>query len=273
MFRGAAGFLARVEDHIATSGLEGAGPAEDGRGAVVREAVTVEVVAVLAAVALPGAGNMSIHMSRADRERVISAIREAESRTSGEIVVVITTQSDDYIHVPLHVAAGIALIIPLILPALAPIFPWATISLPWVFLLQLACFIVLALILSIPTVRYTLTPKALMHKYAHRHAAAQFLGIQVHATEGRTGVLIFVSLVERYCEIVADLAISSKVDNSHWQFVVSEMLPLLRRRQQAEALILGVKRCGDFLAKHFPPGTPNPNELPDHLIIIDTQGV
>ena len=215
---------------------------------------------------------MSIHMTTADRERVIFAIREAENRTSGEIVVVIATQSDDYIHVPLHVAAGISLIIPLILPALAPIFPWATISLPWVFFLQLACFIVLALILSIPAIRYALTPKALMHKYAHRHAAAQFLGIQVHSTEGRTGVLIFVSLVERYCEIVADLAISSKVDNAHWQSVIGEMLPLLRRRQQAEALILGVKRCGDFLAKHFPPGTPNPNELPDHLIIIDTQG-
>lgn len=58
-----------------------------------------------------------------------------------------------------------------------------------------------------------------------------------HATEGRTGVLIFVSLVERYCEIVADLAIASKVDNAHWQSVVGEMLPLLRRKQQAEALI------------------------------------
>ena len=215
---------------------------------------------------------MAINMSPADREQVVCAIREAESRTSGEIVVVIATQSDDYIHVPLHVAAGIALIIPLALPGLAPIFPWATISLPWVFLLQLACFILLALILSIPRIRYALTPKPLMHKYAHRHASTQFLGIKVHGTEGRTGLLIFVSLIERYCEIVADVAISSKVNNSDWRSVINEMLPLLRRRQHAEALILGIKRCGDFLAEHFPPGMPNPNELPDHLIIINTRG-
>jgi putative membrane protein len=30
-----------------------------------------------------------------------------------------------------------------------------------------------------------------------------------------------------------------------------------------------VERCGKVLARHFPPGTPNPNELPDHFIVLD----
>jgi putative membrane protein len=247
------------------------GDGREAAGLVVWGAVIAGVAAALAGAVLPGAGSMAIHMSAADRKRVASAIREAESRTSGEIVVVIATQSDDYIHVPLHLAAGIALIVPLLLPALTPIFPWATISLPWVFFLQFAAFIVVALALGLPPIRYAFTPKALMRKYAHRHAATQFLAIRVHATEGRTGVLIFVSLIERYCEIVADVAISAKVDNVHWQSIIDEMLPMLRRKQQADALIHAVNRCGDFLAQHFPPGTPNPNEIPDHLIIINSQ--
>jgi putative membrane protein len=67
------------------------------------------------------------------------------------------------------------------------------------------------------------------------------------------------------------VAISAKVDNVHWQSIIDEMLPMLRRKQQADALIYGVNRCGDFLARHFPPGTPNPNEITDHLIIINSQ--
>ena len=98
------------------------------------------------------------------------------------------------------------------------------------------------------------------------------LVINTHATGGRTGVLIFVSLRERYCEIVADTAIALKVKDSAWQVIIDEMLPMLRRKQQAEALIHGIKQCSDLLADYFPPGMPNPNEIPDNLFIIDAEG-
>jgi putative membrane protein len=146
------------------------------------------------------------------------------------------------------------------------------VSLTWLFFIQLATFILFSVILSVPPIRYAMTPKRLMRKYAHRYAATQFLVINTHATGGRTGVLIFVSLRERYCEIVADMAIASKVKNSDWQLIIDEMLPMLRRKQQAEALMHGVKRVSDMLAEYFPPGMPNPNEIPDNLFIIDAEG-
>ncbi|HEY7747256.1 MAG TPA: hypothetical protein VH933_01080 [Aestuariivirgaceae bacterium] len=215
---------------------------------------------------------MVLNIDASDRERVISTIRQAERKTSGEIVVVVATQSDDYIHVPLHVATAVALAVPLALPLFAPLFPWATVPLLWVLVIQLAAFAVTALILSIPPARYAVTPKRLMHKYAHRNAATQFLVMNTHATGGRTGVLIFVSLLERYCEIVADTAIAAKVEYVTWQAIVEEMLPMLRKGQQAEALMHAIRRCSDLLAQHFPPGVPNPNEIPDNLFIIDEDG-
>jgi putative membrane protein len=215
---------------------------------------------------------MVLNIDASDRQRVISTIRQTERQTSGEIVVVVATQSDDYIHVPLHIATALALAIPLILPIFAPLFPWATVPLLWVFGTQLVAFGVIAITLSIPTIRYAVTPKRLMQKYAHRNAATQFLVMNTHATGGRTGVLIFVSLLERYCEIVADTAVAAKVDNVTWQSIVDEMLPMLRKGQQAEALMYAVRRCGDLLALHFPPGVPNPNEIPDNLFIIDEEG-
>jgi putative membrane protein len=210
-----------------------------------------------------------LDLSVEDRGRVTRAITHAERDTSGEIVVVVTRQSDDYIHVPLHIAAAVALAMPLLLPWISRLFPWAAVSFSWIYMIQLLSFIVVALVLSIGPLRYLVTPRALMRKYGHRNAASQFLTRNMHTTRGRTGVLIFVSLLERFCEVVGDTEIAAKVSPATWQSIVDEMLPILHDERIGDGLVLGVRRCGEVLAQHFPPGTENSNELPNHLIVID----
>jgi putative membrane protein len=36
-------------------------------------------------------------------------------------------------------------------------------------------------------------------------------------------------------------------------------------------LVAAIEVCGTLLAKHFPPGSQNPNELPNHLIVRDAR--
>jgi putative membrane protein len=208
-------------------------------------------------------------LPKAQRQKVVLAIKKAELLTSGEIVVIAARQSDDYVHVPIHIAAGVALAIPFIVPWFSRFFAWATISVFWVFLIQLLAFTFTALLLSQQPFHYWVTPKKLMQKYAHRNAVAQFLAVSTHGTQGRTGVLIFVSMLERYCEIIGDTAISAKVKNETWQSIIDAMLPHLRDGELTDALVQAVDRCGHELAKHFPPGTNNPNELPDHFIVLN----
>lgn len=211
---------------------------------------------------------MKDNVTKSDRHAVVAAIKAAELKTSGEIIVVVANQSDDYVHVPIHIAAGMALAVPFVLPWAARFFPWASVTLWWVFAIQLMVFIVVALLLSQSWFRYFVTPRMLMRKYAHRNAATQFLAINAHRTGGRTGVLIFVSLLEHYVEIVADTAIAAKVSHADWQRIVDQMLPLLKVHQLTDALVLGVEHSGEKLAKHFPPSATNPNELPDHFIVL-----
>lgn len=210
-----------------------------------------------------------LHLTPAEKAKVTHAITLAEEKTSGEIVVVATRQSDDYIHVPLHIAAALALAVPLLLPLVSHFFPWTAISFWLLYLIQLLTFIVVAALLSLPRLRYMVTPRVLMRKYAHRNAASQFLAMNMHTTQGRTGVLIFVSLLERYVEIIGDTEIATKVSHATWQTIVDAMLPLLREDQIDEALVLAVNRAGALLEQHFPPGADNPNELPNHLIVLD----
>jgi putative membrane protein len=208
-------------------------------------------------------------LSQADRQRVTEAITKAEKSTRGEIVAVAARQSDDYVHVPLHIATALALAVPLIVVVYNHFFVWNAIGVSWIFVLQLLTFIVAALILSLPTIRFYITPRKLMQKYASRNAAQQFLALNTSSTQGRTGVLIFVSILERYVEIIGDTGIASRVDKGTWQEIVNDMLPLLRQHRTSDAMILAVERCGAELAKHFPPGKTNPNELPDRFIVLN----
>jgi putative membrane protein len=212
---------------------------------------------------------MTIELSQADRNRVSAAIKEAERHTSGEIIVVLAHQSDDYLHVPVHIAAAVALAFPILWTASSNWLSWPPpVPVGWVFTYQLALFIVVAIVLGLPAFRYLVTPKRLMHKYAHRHAAAQFLARNLHTTRNRTGVLIFVSLLERYCEIIADTSIAERVSDATWQAIIDDMMPIIRTGDISAGLVHGIERSRELLARHFPPGALNRNELPDHLIVI-----
>ena len=208
-------------------------------------------------------------ISEQNRARVSSAIRAAEATTSGEIVVVVAHQSDDYLHVPIHIATAAALALPILWSLSARWLGWPPpVPIGWIFAYQLAVFILVAAVLSFPALRYMVTPKRLMEKYAHRHAAAQFLARNLHTTQHRTGVLIFVSLLERYCEIVADVAVAEKVSDAVWQDIIDEMMPIIHSGDLGGGLVHGIGRTGILLAQHFPPGYYNADELPDHLIVI-----
>jgi putative membrane protein len=207
-------------------------------------------------------------ISEKTRRQVSAAIKAAERDTSGEIVVVLAHRSDDYLHVPLHYAAAGALALPLIPYLGGRELGWLPIPIGWIFVYQLAVFVFIATVLSVPPLRFYITPRRLMNKYAHRHASSQFLARNLHTTERRTGVLIFVSLLERYCEIVADTTVAKKVDHATWKTIVDAMLEEIRRGNLDGGLKLGITKCGALLAQYFPPRTLNPNELPDHLIVI-----
>jgi putative membrane protein len=77
------------------------------------------------------------------------------------------------------------------------------------------------------------------------------------------------SLLERYVEVIGDTAIAQKVTQADWQKIVDQMLPLLRDHKTTDALVLAVEQCGKILATHFPAGSNNPNELPDHFIVLN----
>ncbi len=198
-----------------------------------------------------------------DERRVNKAINDAENRTSGEVVAVVASESDSYLFAPVLCAALIALITawPLIYLTWMPV--------QWIYLIQILVFAGLALVLSTRPLRYALVPKSMKIERAHARAVEQFLVQNLHTTEGRTGVLIFVSVAERFAEILADSAIHQAVPPETWQRIVDQMTAKISAGQTADGFILAINETGDLLAKHFPPGTGPDNILTNHLIVLN----
>lgn len=88
-------------------------------------------------------------------------------------------------------------------------------------------------------------------------------------TTGSTGVLLFVSLMERRAVVLADKSIAAVVTKETWDEVLEMILSGIRRGSLAEGLITGIEACEKHLETHFPPGKNKLDEIANQLIIKD----
>ncbi len=140
---------------------------------------------------------MQPSLSDAERTKVRDAIQAAEATTAGEIFVVVARVSDDYRFTPILWATLVALCVPL------PLIFLTTLPALTIYLVQLAVFVVLTVVLSLPPLHIHTVPRPVKRARAHERAVEQFLAHGLQMTEARTGALIFVSLAEHHAEIVA----------------------------------------------------------------------
>ncbi len=196
-------------------------------------------------------------------QQVTAAIDRVERDTDAELVTVLAAQADDYRYIPLLWASLIALLLP---GALLFFTGWLS---AWQLLLvQWLTFIVLAVIFRIPSLTTRLIPRSVRHWRARNLARRQFIELNLHHTEGGTGMLIFVCEAERYVEILVDRGISSRIDDSAWQSIVAHFTDDVRSGQVLQGFLSCIEACGSLLKQHV-PATHERNELPNRLVVID----
>jgi putative membrane protein len=196
-----------------------------------------------------------------DHEAITAAIAAAEAKTSGQIVCVLSRASSDYLYVPLLCASVLALLAPWLFMMLTP---WGTQK---IYLWQVAIFIASSMLLSWMPLRVALVPRPLRRAQAHRAALEQFVVRRVANTKNRCGVLIFVSLAERYARIIADQGIAQKVGNAEWQAAIDALTGHMRDGRLADGFVAAIERCGGVLAAHA-PSDGSANTLPDRLYVM-----
>lgn len=112
-----------------------------------------------------------------------------------------------------------------------------------------------------------LTPAQL--RLTPRERALQvFAQLGVWDTEENSGVLIYVQLIDRDIEIIADRGIARRVAREEWEAICRAMEEDFRRGHYERGALRAIDAVTALLARHFPPGAANPNELPDKPAVI-----
>jgi putative membrane protein len=79
---------------------------------------------------------------------------------------------------------------------------------------------------------------------------------------------VVAALFERRVVVLGDEGIDRALDpDESWQAVVDLAVAGLRSGAAADGLEAAVRRCGAILARHLPPPLPNPDELPNALVL------
>ncbi|MEA3009646.1 MAG: putative rane protein [Sphingomonadales bacterium] len=218
--------------------------------------------------------------SEAEHQRVSDAVAQAERSSDGEIVTIVAPRSDAYHDVGLHYAILAMLLVPTaaaMIPqswidwGLALIFGWnASLSFRLLMLLIVVKMAIVFLIVRFAfawmPLRMALTPASTKTRRVRRRAVELFRAGTERRTKGRTGILLYLSLLERRAEIVADEAIHSRVEPEIWGEAMAALVDGVKAGRPGEGMALAVEKIGEVLAQCLPPTLDNPNELPDRLI-------
>src|SRR5581483_3293112 len=197
------------------------------------------------------------------KEKIRQAVIEAEARSTGEIVPVVIDQSGHYLQFPLTGAILVTFLIALLVAVLR-----SHTSAVQLLLLELVTFwICFKVIERTDRLWAWLIPDSLKEKAVARRAEEAFYEHRLHETKDKTGVLIFLSLLEHRVHLLADTGIHKKVPAQTWDNLVRQITSEMKEGRSFEALHEAVGACGRLLAEHFPKNSDDTDELSNELRI------
>jgi putative membrane protein len=206
--------------------------------------------------------------SAEELERIKAAVRDAESKISGEIVPVFVEKSGHYSIASYRAGlVGAALVFLLIIifdryvPSLAVYDPMI------IFILVVIGGIAGALLAHFADpVKKLVLSQVHLDQATRKRAETAFLEEEVFNTRQRTGIMIFISFFEHEVIVMADKGISAVVEQKVWDNLVGGLIGQIKQGKITDGIVAAIKKSGDILLQKGFVITPDDvNELRDDL--------
>ena len=206
--------------------------------------------------------------SPADLDRIAAAVAGAERESSGEIVPYVVAASDSYGGTIWRASALVMALTLLTLgaiPLLVDTWVAPGITMTAIITLGIGLIVWIALAL-IPSLRILFTDSATITRRVAARSAQAFLSREVFATRHRSGILIFLSLLEHRVIILGDSGINAVMKDEEWNGIVALITDGIRAGRPADALIDAISRCGALLRERgFAVAGDDRNELGNEM--------
>jgi putative membrane protein len=201
-------------------------------------------------------------LDEVSRKALTDAVKAVESESSAEVVIAVRQKSASHLHADILVGFVVSYVV----LGFMLFSPWSF-GVVWIFVDPLLAGAAVALLLAeFPAIRRTLTPSSHRRHAVKAAAHTTFVEHGVGLTRGRTGLLIYISRLERMAEIVPDEGVRRAVDPALWERAVSLLKEAVSRGEKPEALALHIRGLGSVLSKALPHQADDVNEIPDEIV-------
>jgi putative membrane protein len=199
-----------------------------------------------------------IKFDDAAHQALTDCVRKIEATSDAELVLIVRARSGNYRHSDYLFGALLAFAGLLFL-----LFAPFDFQHYWV-AIDVALLFALGAWISARSnqLRRLLTREIFRAEAVRTSAAAMFYEAGIANTSAEMGVLIYLSILERRLELIADRGVLKCVNALEWNQSLSE-LHLAGHKPEPQNLQAALENLGAVLAKHVPCTGENPNELPD----------
>lgn len=207
-----------------------------------------------------------------DLERIKAAVKEAESKISGEIVPVFVEKSGYYTIANYRGAMILASFTFAVLVIFDRYIPALAIHDPLILFALVALGGVIGAFIThyVSPIKFWLLSQFHLDQSTRKRAETAFLEEEVFNTRHRTGIMIFVSFFEHEVIVMADRGISKVVVQKEWDKMVEKLIDNVRRGKVTDGMIEAVQRCAEILLENgFVRTKDDVNELRDDLRLED----
>lgn len=214
-------------------------------------------------------------LNESDKNQIAAAVKKAESKTSGEIATAFIKESYDYAIFELIFAVIISFFYFVIMMFFTSnIENWLQ-SRFWdytphylIAFYGFSTFLVGTIfyfLANISAIDRLIVSKKILNQKVQERALRHFVESGVYNTRDRTGILIFISLMEHQVILLADSGINEKIEQKQWQQMVDHIISGVKNGEIANNLCKSIEDCGELLTKHFPIKTDDTNELSNEI--------
>lgn len=195
------------------------------------------------------------------RKALAGAVHAVEAHSSAELIVAVRPRSAPYLYAALMagMVAGYGTL------AFLLFSPWEF-GLEW-FLVDPVAVGALAVLagLRIPALTRLLTRRTARRERVEAAARSTFLEKRMHRTMGRTGILLYVSLLEREAAVVVDLGVEALAETEVWRKAVAGIEEAVRHGGDGNEVAERIRGLGEVLASALERDAADVDELPNEV--------
>jgi len=200
--------------------------------------------------------------TKEENQRIEQTTRDVESRTIGEIVVMVVDSSDQYVEADMMFGVLIGSLISLIITVEylhSSVWFYIPISLLFFFPAKY-------LLSKIPVFKSAFIGFSRKNHAVRDMALRAFYEKGLYKTKQNTGILFFISLLERKVWVIADKGIHEKMKQETLNNFARTVSLGIREGHSCDALCEAIKEAGKLLEKYFPVTPDDTDELTNKVI-------